>query len=202
MAGRPRSFDPDEAIGRFVDVFWTRGFDGASIDDLQATVGVRRASFYAAFGDKESAYLAALDRYIGTVTALAMAHLEDAASPLAGLAAFLRFVGDFMVENPGRGCLFFSTVAQRPPVRDGTRARLATIESSIFGRIRAAADAAAAAGDLAPGQTAARVEASVTCSVLGLNAMARAGASPEAIRAAAAIAASTLTATDGRTERH
>jgi AcrR family transcriptional regulator len=50
--GRPRSFDEEEALERAVQVFWAKGYDGATIDHLVAGMGVVRPSLYATFGDK------------------------------------------------------------------------------------------------------------------------------------------------------
>ena len=60
---RPREFDIDEALERAMDVFWTKGYDGASLQDLLEAMNIARGSLYKAFQDKHSVYLAALDRY-------------------------------------------------------------------------------------------------------------------------------------------
>src|ERR1700719_1378710 len=62
--GRPRSFDLDEALDRALQVFWRKGYEGASLSDLTKAVGVNRPSLYAAFGDKKALFRKALDRYL------------------------------------------------------------------------------------------------------------------------------------------
>jgi AcrR family transcriptional regulator len=61
--GRPRAFDIEEALDRAVRVFWQKGYEGASLDDLTGAMGISRPSLYAAFGDKETLFRKALDRY-------------------------------------------------------------------------------------------------------------------------------------------
>lgn len=61
--GRPRGFDPDAALDRAVEVFWRRGYDGASLQDLTDAMGINRPSLYAAFGNKEELFRAAVARY-------------------------------------------------------------------------------------------------------------------------------------------
>ena len=61
--GRPREFDVDEALDKALIVFWQRGFEGASVSDLTEAMGINRPSLYAAFGNKETLFRKALDRY-------------------------------------------------------------------------------------------------------------------------------------------
>ena len=61
--GRPREFDMDQALDRALDVFWRKGYEGASICDLTAAMGINPPSLYAAFGNKEGLFRKALDRY-------------------------------------------------------------------------------------------------------------------------------------------
>lgn len=63
-AGRPRAFDTDEALDAAIDVFWRRGFGGASLGELTRAMGINRPSLYAAFGDKAQLFTAALHRYV------------------------------------------------------------------------------------------------------------------------------------------
>jgi AcrR family transcriptional regulator len=61
--GRPRAFDAEKALDRAMQVFWRKGYLGASLSDLTAAMGINRPSLYAAFGNKKSLFRKALDRY-------------------------------------------------------------------------------------------------------------------------------------------
>jgi AcrR family transcriptional regulator len=61
--GRPRSFDRDAALDAALEVFWEKGYESASISDLTAAMGINPPSLYAAFGDKDRLFLAAIERY-------------------------------------------------------------------------------------------------------------------------------------------
>jgi AcrR family transcriptional regulator len=63
--GRPRTFDTDEALEKAMRVFWEHGYEGASLPDLTAAMGISRTSMYAAFGNKEELFRKALARYAG-----------------------------------------------------------------------------------------------------------------------------------------
>jgi AcrR family transcriptional regulator len=52
--GRPRGFDKDEALEGAMHVFWRKGFEGASLNDLTAAMGIQPASLYQAFGNKRT----------------------------------------------------------------------------------------------------------------------------------------------------
>jgi len=61
---RPREFDEDVVLGKVLSVFWERGYDGTSVEDLVERTGLGRASLYGAFGDKERLFERALALYL------------------------------------------------------------------------------------------------------------------------------------------
>ncbi len=63
-AGRPRNFDPDQALDQAMHVFWEKGYEGASMHDLTAAMGIQPASVYKAFGNKQALFEKALARYL------------------------------------------------------------------------------------------------------------------------------------------
>ena len=62
MAG-VKQFDRDEVIERAMDLFWQRGYESTSVDDLVEATGINRGSLYGTFGDKRRLFLATIDRY-------------------------------------------------------------------------------------------------------------------------------------------
>ena len=104
--GRPRSFDELAALEKATQVFWSKGYDGVTIDDLVAGMGVGRMSLYAVFGDKRTLFLRVLKAYAGTRGAL-LAKAIFAPQPLRdSLASFLRqAVESATAEGSAVGCL-------------------------------------------------------------------------------------------------
>jgi AcrR family transcriptional regulator len=104
--GRPRSFDERDALEKATQVFWSKGYDGVTIDDLVAGMGVGRPSLYAVFGDKRTIFLRVLKAY-------AEAKGEQAAKALLApqpvrdaIASFLRFNVETATEKGSApGCL-------------------------------------------------------------------------------------------------
>jgi AcrR family transcriptional regulator len=63
VRGRPREFCVDHALTQALRVFWSKGYEGASLTDQTEAMGITRPSLYAAFGNKESLFRKALDLY-------------------------------------------------------------------------------------------------------------------------------------------
>ncbi|MCV6637711.1 TetR/AcrR family transcriptional regulator [Candidatus Albibeggiatoa sp. nov. NOAA] len=66
--GRPRNFDVDKALLAAINVFWEKGYDGASMKDLTEEMGINSPSLYSVFGDKKSLYIQAIKRYVASDT--------------------------------------------------------------------------------------------------------------------------------------
>src|SRR5213593_4367778 len=87
--GRPRSFDVDAAVERAMDVFWSRGYHATALPDLLRATKLSRGSLYAAFGDKHSLFLRALDRYIADALTRLDIELDPHREAVDGLRAYL-----------------------------------------------------------------------------------------------------------------
>jgi len=63
VKGRPREFCVDQALAAALGVFWSKGYEGASMADLTEAMGITKPSVYAAFGNKEALFHKALELY-------------------------------------------------------------------------------------------------------------------------------------------
>ena len=88
--GRPRSIDRDVVLAQLMDVFWAKGFDGASLDDLTGAAGVSRPSLDRLFGDKRAVFLAAIEAYAQGIGSEPMVAFEAEEDIGCAVAAFLR----------------------------------------------------------------------------------------------------------------
>lgn len=103
--GRPREFCVDEALAAALRVFWSKGYEGASLTDLTEAMGITRPSLYAAFGNKESLFRKALDLYERDKLAYVSAALE---APTARGVAERMLRGALELQITGsdpKGCL-------------------------------------------------------------------------------------------------
>jgi TetR/AcrR family transcriptional regulator, transcriptional repressor for nem operon len=109
---RPRSFDPDEALDLARDVFWRKGFQGTSLDDITAATGIAKPSLYAAFGDKNALFLKVIDRYHQRIVANAERTIDEGPSARDAIERWLTGFVPFCSGVKGiRGCLSVNTAS-------------------------------------------------------------------------------------------
>src|SRR5437588_3756269 len=103
--GRPRCFDESCALDSALQVFWRKGYEGASLPELTRAMGINRPSLYAAFGNKEALFRQVLDRY----AAGPAAYVREALNEPTARAVAERVLGgaiDLLTGPRGpRGCL-------------------------------------------------------------------------------------------------
>jgi TetR/AcrR family transcriptional repressor of nem operon len=110
---RPREYDPDVALERAMQVFWAKGYEATSLDDLCAAMELSRSSLYAAFGDKRDLLLKSIDRYSERGTDRIRAALARPVPFRQALAALLDEFIDAIVAGPGRrGCFIGNCAAE------------------------------------------------------------------------------------------
>jgi AcrR family transcriptional regulator len=112
--GRPRKTDPDDALETAMRLFWERGFEATSMNDVAAATGMAKPGLYATFGDKEALYGRALTHYVETYGAPFLDELVNAPTPLAdALRHHLMAIVDNLLnpETPG-GCFLANCVVE------------------------------------------------------------------------------------------
>ncbi len=127
--GRPRSFDETGALEKATQVFWSKGYDGVTIDDLVAGMGVGRPSLYAVFGDKRTLFLRVLKDYAEKKGARAAKALLSPQALRDSIAGFLRYAVESATEKGSAwGCLL---VCVAPLVNDAEVQRF--LQSTVAG---------------------------------------------------------------------
>lgn len=112
---RPREFDTDSALDSAMDMFWKKGYDATSLDDLCEETGLSRSSLYAAFGSKRGLLLQTIDRYVARRIPDLTELLDQHKSVRQACAALARHFIDDIVEGPGRiGCFLGNCAAGLP----------------------------------------------------------------------------------------
>lgn len=112
-AGRPRQFLPETVLQSALEVFWRKGFEATSLDDLTGAMQLSRSSFYACFGSKQGVFMAAIQAYADECFTTFSAAADNAPDPLAAVRAVLDAVAD--ADGGTRGCFFVNSVTELAP---------------------------------------------------------------------------------------
>jgi len=180
--GRPREFDEKQALEAAMDVFWRKGYEGSSCEDLLSAMGLNSGSMYAAFGDKQALYDRAFDLYCDTVFCKGLEILDGPGTPLENVRALVRGMGDHMSSGDCKGCFVGNTLiefgANNKGVAEMARLAMKRFQDAVEKKLKEARKLGELSGDLHPTELA----AFVINTAQGLNVMAKAGADEKTIR--------------------
>jgi AcrR family transcriptional regulator len=178
-AGRPRGFDYDEALDRAMHVFWRKGFEGASLNDLTAAMGIQPASLYKAFGNKRTLFEKALARYLAGPVAFVHDALNE---PTAYAVAdrILRRTAEFLTEGRSRrGCMTVQAALAGGVEGEPIRRKLIALRVEEQDALRRRFERAKSEGDLPNDADAADLARLITALYQGMTVQAINGASRE-----------------------
>src|SRR5918993_3545228 len=137
--GRPRRFDPDQAVTTAQHLFHARGYDAVSVTDVTEALGINPPSFYAAFGSKAALFKRVLDHWVGT-SAIPLTDILRPDRPVAeSLSALLEEAARRYAADPvAAGCLVLEgTRCNDPDAREAALSFNLAAEAVIRGYIAA-----------------------------------------------------------------
>jgi AcrR family transcriptional regulator len=172
--GRPRTFDREQALRSAMEVFWTRGYDGASLEDLLKAMGnISPPSFYAAFGSKEALFRESVMLYRAGVGSRIERAL--AASPVRdGISGMMRAAIETFLENPkAPGCVIVLSALNETRTSSEVHDFLREMRCAGSGLIRARLEKAVKDGELPKGVATAELADFYTTFLHGLAIRAR-----------------------------
>jgi AcrR family transcriptional regulator len=174
--GRPLSFDPDKALDRALQVFWRKGYEGASLSDLTKAMGINRPSLYAAFGDKKKLFRKVLDRYAEGPASFSRAALNEPTSR-AVVERLLYGTADLLTSkgNPG-GCLWVQGALACGNGAESVRKELALRRMGGEAALRQRLNRARMDGDLPPDANPVSLARYIVIVIQGMSVQAAGGA--------------------------
>lgn len=180
--GRPRSFDREAALTSAMEVFWAKGYEGASINDLTSAMGIGSPSLYAAFGSKEALFREAIELYGRTEGPAIWSAVENAPTAREAVAGFLTATAETF-SRPGkpRGCMVvlsqLNTTEASASVCAALRDNRARGQCGLEARLAQAVEA----GELSPDLDLAAIAAFYLTVQQGMSIQARDGASKDTL---------------------
>jgi TetR/AcrR family transcriptional repressor of nem operon len=108
-----KQFDVNEVLEKAMQAFWSRGYQGTSMQDLVACMGINRGSLYSTYRDKHALFLAALRTYDETLRYKRLAELESNNGPREAIRhLFLAFISHVSEKGGNRGCFLTNTALE------------------------------------------------------------------------------------------
>jgi len=186
--GRPKLFDRTAAIQQAMELFWDRGYEGTTFDDLIGAMKLSPSSFYHEFGSKEQLYREAVDYYFN----LSSRHLRGFSSHRDTRAAFEALIEEaaafFTNDASPAGCMISLAGTQLPPhlrsVAEYTKSLRKLFEQALARRLRKGVSD----GDLPPGTNVKELAAYFGTIFRGMAVQARDGASRKQLLAICRVA--------------
>ena len=186
--GRPREFDVDKALDLALQVFWRKGYEGASMADLTETMGITKPSLYSAFGNKEELFRKALYRYVDGPCGYVQVAL--AKPTVRAVVEHLLYESADAVTDPNHppGCLAVQGALSCGDAAESVKQELMSRRAKGEQDLRQRFERAIAEGDLPQGSDAADLAAYLSAILQGMAVQAAGGTTREQLRKIAEMA--------------
>ena len=124
--GRPKKFERGDALAAALNVFWGKGYNGASMKDLTSAMNINGPSLYAEFGDKQNLYKLTIDEYAENDACAPLVAFEGEADIHKAVRAFMDAAIDYATQQESgvKGCFLSSCVATTAGEIEGIEAKL------------------------------------------------------------------------------
>lgn len=190
---RTKDFDPDTALDAALDLFWERGYEATSVQDLVDHLGIGRGSLYATFGSKHELYLKALDRYLRSRDPDPIALLGRPGPALPAVRTLVRTYAEEAARDARRrGCMIVNAAMERVPGDPLVTRRVQASWRALERALAAALARARDQGELAADRDPAAIARYLLVVLQGLRVVGKAGPGAARLRDAAELALSVL----------
>ncbi len=113
MAGRHRTFDEHAVLDQATQIFWTKGYESTTTEDLLAAMGLNKGSLYNAFGSKKELFQRVVSYYSNKIFTELDRQIVESDKPVEEILNMFRNVCDPKDPNQhSRGCFFGNAVSE------------------------------------------------------------------------------------------
>ncbi len=110
---RPRQYDREEVLEKTTNLFWEKGFEATSMNEVVARTGLNKHSLYSEFGDKEKLYIDCIDYYISKPNRVVIDILTKKPLGLNNIEAFFDDRVNYAASEDCKGCLIVNSVTEK-----------------------------------------------------------------------------------------
>lgn len=181
--GRPSAFDHEEALEKALQVFWSRGYEGASMAELSEAMGINRPSIYAAYGNKEELFRKALNKYMAGPTAYVAEVMKEPTAKRVAERLLTKSVDFLTNRGRPRGCMIAVGTLFCGEDSEPIQAALISYRQDYENALRARFDLAKSQNDLPQNADAAVLAKYLATVHQGLSVQARSGATKDELLA-------------------
>jgi TetR/AcrR family transcriptional repressor of nem operon len=180
---RNRQFDERQALAAAMRVFWEKGYEGTSIQDLEDAMGLRRTSIYNAFGNKRAVFERVVGYYKESVMGGLFAAMDGAPDIREGVRRLLNSALDihFDEANPG-GCLVVLSVLESGQHDVQSQASMQQTIHDLKDALQLRLSSARKAGELAAELDVAATATTIATTLTGMMVMGKANFTRAALK--------------------
>jgi len=181
---RNARYDRQIALDKAMNLFWERGYAGASMKQIEQALDMRPGSIYATFGSKDGLFSEALAAYAQRSGLELREHLAGKPSVLDGLQEHLRCIARQASpggESPSRACMVVKTLLEASNTNPVLANQANSILSAIEQALTELLEQAKLQGELAPGTHCARLARLLQAQIIGLRSFAQREISSEQV---------------------
>lgn len=190
--GRPRAFDKQTALEKALEVFWIKGFDGASLSDLTSAMGINKPSMYSAFGNKEQLFLQAIEFYENRPCSFFQPALDQPTAYKVAEAMLLGAAINMSDSAHPQGCVMVQGALACSEAAAGVKVELKKRRQQSQDKIQERFELAKQQGDLPENADPGALARFLTTVIQGISIQASSGATEDQLKEVANLALATF----------
>lgn len=190
---RTKAFDEGDVLDKALNIFWHKGYNGTSMQDLIDGLGISRSSLYDTYSDKRALFLAALQKYRLEQAKAMVEMVDNSTSIVETIRCMLKSIaGGSTKSNSQMGCFVINTTIELSPHDEEVAAIIAANRTDVEDAFYRAIKKGQERGEISKSHSARALSRFVFNIVAGLRVAAKAGADKKVFDDTIAVAMSAL----------